>query len=220
MFGHRHRLETVTMICGYADFTSFPDSPKNRTGEKERQDECVQVRPAALLFPPSLPQMTSFTTEKLQLILNHNMREGEKAQLIPLGTWRWRVAGGRVERAQREGRECGGWPGWSRDSEAPVPLLAMEHAHLIPINFCHYLQISFSVTASDKTIVTGDQAGNTSHCLCGGTRWAPPARAAAASVPKLWPLFLVLPFLVCLGTGADLWGSLSLGFRDSANILN
>lgn len=160
-------------------------------------------------FVPSLPQMTSFTTEKGQLILNHNLREGEKAQLIPLGTWRRKAAAGQVEREQKEGRECGGWPDWSRDSEAPVPLLAMEHAHLIPINFCHYLQISFSVTASDKTVVTGDQAGNNSHCLCGGTRWAPPpgqqygkeAAAAAASVPKLWPLFLALPFLVCLGTG-------------------
>lgn len=151
--------------------------------------------------------MTSFTTEKGQLILNHNLREGEKAQLIPLGTWRRRAAGGQVEREQREGRECGGWPDWSRDSEAPVPLLATEHAHLISINFCHYLQISFSVTARDKTVVTGDQAGNTSHCLCGGTRWAPPARAAiwkrgcCCISSKLWPLFLALPFLVCLGTG-------------------
>lgn len=164
-------------------------------------------------FVPSLPQMTSFTTEKGQLILNHNLREGEKAQLIPLGTWRRRAAGGQVEREQREGRECGGWPDWSRDSEAPVPLLATEHAHLIPINFCHYLQISFSVTASDKTVVTGDQAWNTSHCLCGGTRWAPPARAAiwkrgsccCCISSQALALVSGSPVLSLSGNWADLW---------------
>lgn len=164
-------------------------------------------------FVPSLPQMTSFTTEKGQLILNHNLREGEKAQLIPLGTWRRKAAAGQVEREQKEGRECGGWPDWSRDSEAPVPLLATEHAHLIPINFCHYLQISFSVTASDKTVVTGDQAGNNSHCLCGGTRWAPPARAAiwkrgcccCCISSQALALVSGSPILSLSGNWADLW---------------
>lgn len=164
-------------------------------------------------FVPSLPQMTSFTTEKGQLILNHNLREGEKAQLIPLGTWRRKAAAGQVEREQKEGRECGGWPDWSRDSEAPVPLLATEHAHLIPINFCHYLQISFSVTASDKTVVTGDQAGNTSHCLCGGTRWAPHARAAiwkrgcccCCISSQALALVSGSPILSLSGNWADLW---------------
>lgn len=52
VFGHRHRLQTVIVICGSADFTSSSDSPKNGTGEK-RRNECVQVRPAAPLFPPS-----------------------------------------------------------------------------------------------------------------------------------------------------------------------
>lgn len=128
-------------------------------------------------FVPCLPQMTSFITEKVQLILTHNVREEERAQLLPLGgPWRRWMAGSGGKEAEG-GRECRGWPGWSRDSEAPVLLLAMEHAHLIPINFCHHLQFSFSVTASDKTVVAGDQAGNTSHCLCDGIRWAHPARA-------------------------------------------
>lgn len=95
-------------------------------------------------------------------------------------------------------------------------LLATEHEHLIPINFCHHLQLGFSITARDKAVVAGDQTGNTSRCLCEATpRWAHPARAsigkeaAATAVrqfPKLWPWYPVLPFSVYLGTGLDLWG--------------
>lgn len=47
--------------------------------------------------------MTSFIIKRVQLILSHNMKEGERTQLIALGdTWRQWVSSGQVERQQRE----------------------------------------------------------------------------------------------------------------------
>ena len=61
-----------------------------------------------LLFVPFLPQMTWFIMKKVQLILSHNMREGERAQLIALGDiWRQWIPGG------SGGKEAGGGGGES-----------------------------------------------------------------------------------------------------------
>lgn len=73
-------------------------------------------REARSCFVPSLPQTTLSLMEKVQLILSHNRREGERVQLIPLGGHLeavdgWGFGGGGGSRGMREGHR--GWPGLS-----------------------------------------------------------------------------------------------------------